>query len=63
MPYTAVVQSQELKEVMDSLGRCVTSARHAQRLSAMAAQAFADEAIVFENVRDFIKTKVDTYDQ
>ena len=60
---TAVVQSQELQEVMDSLGRCVTSARHAQRLSAMAAQAFADEATVFENVRDFIRAKLDTFNR
>ena len=61
IPSQHIIKSQELQEVMDSLGRCVTSARHAQRLSATAAQAVSDEATVFENVREFISAKLDTY--
>ena len=55
---TAPVNRQDLREVSDSLSRCVTSARHAQRLSAMAAQAFNDEAGIFEEVKGFIEAKM-----
>ena len=54
----APVSRQDLREVSDSLARCVTSARHAQRLSAMAAQAFNDEAGIFEEVKGFIEAKM-----
>ena len=52
------ISRQDLKEVSDSLGRCVTSARHAQRLSAMAAKAFEDEAGIFEEVKEFVDAKI-----
>ena len=42
----------------DALGRCITSARHAQRLSAMAATAFNDEAAIFEEVKAFVDAKM-----
>ena len=34
------------------------SARHAQRLSAMAASAFQEEATVFEEVKAFVDAKM-----
>ena len=43
------------------MGRCVTSARHAQRLSAMAAKSFEDEAGIFEDVKQFVDAKVTLY--
>ena len=38
-------------QVIDSLGRATTSARHAQRLSAAAAEAFSNEAEVLHEVK------------
>ena len=55
---TAPVSRQDLRAVSDSLNRCITAARHAQRLSAMAASAFNDEAAVFEEVKTFIDAKM-----
>ena len=55
------ISRQDLREVSDALGRCVTSARHAQRLSAMAAKAFEDEAGIFEDVKEFVDAKVTLY--
>ena len=52
------ITRQDLCEVSDALGRCVTSARHAQRLSAMAAKAFQDEATIFEEVKEFVDAKI-----
>ena len=54
----APVTRQDLREVSDSLNRCVTSARHAQRLSAMAAKAFDDEAVIFEEVKAYMDAKM-----
>ena len=54
----APVTRQDLREVTDALGRCITSARHAQRLSAMAATAFNDEAAIFEEVKAFVDAKM-----
>ena len=54
----APVTRQDLREVSDALSRCVTSARHAQRLSAMAATAFNDEAAIFEEVKAFMDAKM-----
>ena len=55
---SAPVTRQDLREVSDALSRCVTSARHAQRLSAMAATAFNDEAAIFEEVKAFVDAKM-----
>ena len=54
----APITRQDLREVSDALQRCVTSARHAQRLSAMAAKAFDDEAGIFEEVKQFVDSKM-----
>ena len=54
----APVTRQDLREVSDALNRCVTSARHAQRLSAMAAKAFDDEAVIFEEVKAYMDAKM-----
>ena len=56
--HAAPVTRQDLREVSDSLNRCITSANHAQRLSSMAARAFQDEASVFEDVKAFIDVKM-----
>ena len=55
---TGPVKRQDLREVSDAIGRCVTSARHAQRLSAMAAKAFEDEAGIFGEVKEFVDAKI-----
>ena len=55
---SAPVDRQDLRTVSDSLARCVTAARHAQKLSAMAATAFSDEAQIFEDVKAFIDAKM-----
>ena len=52
------ITRQDLCEVSDALGRCVSSARHAQRLSAMAAKAFQEEATIFEEVKQFVDAKI-----
>ena len=54
----APITRQDLREVTDALGRCITGARHAQRLSAMAATAFNDEAAIFEEVKAFVDAKM-----
>ena len=36
----------------------MTSARHAQRFSAMAAKAFEDEAGIFEEVKEFVDAQI-----
>ena len=54
----APITRQDLREVTDALGRCITGARHAQRLSAMAATAFNDEALIFEEVKAFVDAKM-----
>ena len=54
----APITRQDLREVTDALGRCITDARHAQRLSAMAATAFIDEALIFEEVKAFVDAKM-----
>lgn len=48
----------DLSEVSDALGRCMTSARHAQRLSGMAAKGFGDEAGIFTEVKELIDAKL-----
>ena len=58
-----MVTNVEIREVVDSLGRCITSARHAQKLSSMAARAFEDEAAIFEEVRDNLKHKIEKWDR
>ena len=44
--------------ISDALNRCITAARHAQRLSAMAATSLNDEAAVFEEVKSFVDAQM-----
>ena len=53
-----LTDKQEMKTLCDAVQRCITSARHAQRLSAMAANAFNDEAAVFEDVKAALEAKM-----
>jgi len=52
------MSTQEFKEVCDSLGRSSKAARNAQRLSSAAAQAFGEEALIFEDVKAFMEAKL-----
>jgi len=52
------MSTQEFKEVCDSLGRSSKAARSAQRLSSAAAQAFGEEALIFEDVKAFMEAKL-----
>ena len=52
------ITRQDLQKILDCVNRCVYSARQAQKLSAMAAQSFAEEATVFEEIKAVLEAKV-----
>ena len=57
------VTGMEYKSIIDACGRACKAATNAQRLSAAAAGAFAEEAAIFEDVQQFMIAKLEVQGQ
>ena len=57
-PKACSMPPQEYKTIIDACARACQAAKHAQRLSAAAANMFAEEAMVFKDVQNFMEAKL-----